>query len=94
MSGTGGLAVVGTLGHNRPAVASRGKEGKRQADAVHSGAPTLDVFGQPPMPGSNADKRFRVPDEDIRLTQYEVEVIQTRQFQRLFDLRKIRRQPP
>jgi hypothetical protein len=26
------------------------------------------------MPGRNADKRFRVPDEEIRLTQEEVEV--------------------
>lgn len=41
------------------------------------------------MPGPNADKRFRVPDEDIRLTQEEVEVIQTRQFQRLFDLKQL-----
>jgi len=34
-------------------------------------------------------KRFRVPNEDIRLTAAEVEVIQTRQFQRLFNLKQL-----
>jgi uncharacterized protein len=34
-------------------------------------------------------KRFRVPDEDIKLTLDEVQVVQTRAFQRLFDLKQL-----
>lgn len=39
--------------------------------------------------GSDGTKRFRVPDEDIAISDLEVEVIQTRQFQRLFDLQQL-----
>ncbi|MBX9791921.1 MAG: HD domain-containing protein [Pirellulales bacterium] len=36
-----------------------------------------------------SDKRLRIPHEDVRLTADEIEITQTRTFQRLFDLKQL-----
>ena len=79
----------GALPDPRPglkAVAER--RDKRRA--VCSGPTRLVASRQERMKEANmSGKRIRLPFEDVRLTQDEVAIIQTRTFQRLFDLKQL-----